>query len=301
MLWIGVDDNNDMLAGNNNYRTTVIAVLLLCSVVHGANEIRAVIDGSPTAYYVVREIDGDVWYVAGQVFEVWGTGGRTAADYDTSLTDKSGGFYVANMDTNIAAGQYYVIAHQQAGGAPADTDPPVWQEYGDWDGTAWIPSTITAGDVWEEAVADHTTETTFGGEVGGLDPNITLIKAVTDELIAVTTTVTDANDANNFTLVAGDASDDAYIGMLITVKDADDSQYGTRAIETYTSGRVVRVDAPFGFTPANGDEVTVWNLSYAGLIGKIWDIVFRIPRVINIYDFRNTSRANPGPTVIDRR
>ena len=42
------------------------------------------------------------------------------------------------------------------------------------------PSAATIADtVWDEAMADHTGETTFGGELGTLDPNITLILADT--------------------------------------------------------------------------------------------------------------------------
>ncbi len=115
---------------------------ILCSVAQGANEIRAFDAGATTCFAVVREIDGDVWQVSGQVFEVWGTGGRTAADYDIALTNKTGGFFVGSMDTNIGAGTYYIVSHQQAGGVAADTDPAVWQEYGFWSGTAWSVSNV---------------------------------------------------------------------------------------------------------------------------------------------------------------
>ena len=153
----------------------------------GANEIRAIVPGaSLTTYHTVREIDGDIWYPTGQVFEAFGTAARTMADYDVAMVDKSGGFFVGTMDTNISAGQYYVVTHLQMGGSPADTDPAVWQEYGDWSGSTWVPATITPADVadavWDEALAGHTTETTFGGELGTLDPNITLILADTNDL-----------------------------------------------------------------------------------------------------------------------
>ncbi len=303
----------------------LLLILLMCLPVRSANEVRAVIDGAPTAYYVVREIDGDIWYVVGQVFEVFGTAARTMTDYDVALVDKSGGLYVGTFDTNISAGDYYVIAHQQAGGSPADADPPVWQELGNWDGSSvWAPGTTVAvaDAVWDEPVADHTAELTFGGEVGGLDPNITLIladtdelqqdwtdggrldllldaiKAVTDVIFAQVTTVSDANDANSFTVTAGAAVEDAYEGMVIIVQDAGDSHFEARAVKTWTSGRVVVVDEKYAFTPAVSDNVWIVNVAYPGFIGKIWDIIQRIPRVVNVYDFSGSGGTQGRGTIM---
>jgi len=102
-----------------------------------ANEINAFQTSGVTFYGVIRNVSGQVWYVAGKVFETWGTGGRTAADYDIALTDKTGGMFVGNFDTNISAGYYYIVTHQQAGGSPDDADPAVSQEYGYWTGSTW--------------------------------------------------------------------------------------------------------------------------------------------------------------------
>lgn len=118
-----------------------LIILFLCSQAHAANELNAFSPGISTAYSVVREIDGDVWYVSGQVFEAWGTAARTAADYDIALVDKSGGMFVGTMDTNIGAGYYHVVSHYQVGGSPADSDPAVWHEYGYWSGSIWEPYT----------------------------------------------------------------------------------------------------------------------------------------------------------------
>lgn len=281
-------------------KKAILLILLLALPAQAANEVRAVIDGSPTAYFVIRETDGDIWYPGTNVFEVFGTSGRTMLDYDIALTDKSGGFYVGDFDTDISAGQFYVVAHQQAGGSPADADPPVWQEFGDWDGTSvWTPGTLTAGDTWEELVADHTAELTFGGEVGGLDPNITLIKAVTDIIFAVETDVASPNDSNSFTLTAGATVDDAYDGMVIIVQDAGDSHYEARAVKSWTSARVVVVDEKYAFTPAVSDNVWIVNTAYPGFIGKIWAIVQRLPRVVNVYDTTGTTTRGRGSILID--
>lgn len=71
-----------------------------------------------------------------------------------------------------------------------------------------LPSAATVADaVWDEVIADHTGETTFGGEVGGLDPNITLILADTDEL------QTDWADDGRLDLILDQAAD-PYRGYI---------------------------------------------------------------------------------------
>ena len=113
-------------------KRAIIISVLLCSLARGANEIRAFVPGaSLTCYSVIREIDGDVYYIVGDVFEVWGGGaGRTIADYDIALTDKSAGMFVGTIPAAVDAGQYHIVTHLRMSGAVADTDPAVWQEYG---------------------------------------------------------------------------------------------------------------------------------------------------------------------------
>jgi hypothetical protein len=87
-----------------------------------ANEIHIDYESGNTLYAVVRDGGGKVWYVAGQVFEDWGTDSHDAADYDIALTDKSGARYVGDFDSNIPAGRYTTQVFLQAGANPADTD-----------------------------------------------------------------------------------------------------------------------------------------------------------------------------------
>lgn len=103
-----------------------------------ANEIHVDYASGNTLYAVIRNIAGDVWYVAGQIFEVWGTVGRTADDYDMSLTDKSGSRYVGNFDANIAAGRYSVQVFLQSGASPADSDTLVVSDGIVWSGTGKV-------------------------------------------------------------------------------------------------------------------------------------------------------------------
>jgi len=87
-----------------------------------ANEIHFYYPSGSTVYACVRNAAGLVWYVAGSVFEAWGTAGRTAADYAITMTGDAGDLYVGSMDTDIGAGRYDVQVFLRAGGAPADAD-----------------------------------------------------------------------------------------------------------------------------------------------------------------------------------
>jgi len=99
-----------------------------------ANEIQVDYASGNTLYAVVRNNAADVWYVAGQVFEAWGTGSRTANDYYISLTYKNGSRYTGNFDGNIPAGRYYVQVFLQAGANPEDGDNLVGSDEIVWSG-----------------------------------------------------------------------------------------------------------------------------------------------------------------------
>jgi len=103
-----------------------------------ANEIHVNYTSGNTLYAVVRNAAGNVWYLAGQVFESWGTGSRTANDYDISLTDKSGSRYVGSFGTNIPMGRYSIQIFLQAGANPADGDTFIASEEIIWSGTGTI-------------------------------------------------------------------------------------------------------------------------------------------------------------------
>ena len=103
-----------------------------------ANEIHANYASGNTLYAVVRNGAGDVWYVGGQNFEIWGTGDHTAEDYDISLTGKNGSRYVGDFDTNIPAGRYSLQVFLQAGANPADGDTLVASDEILWSGTGKV-------------------------------------------------------------------------------------------------------------------------------------------------------------------
>ena len=103
-----------------------------------ANEIHANYAAGNTLYAVVRNSAGNVWHIAGQSFEVWGTGRRTADDYGISLTDKSGSRYVGDFDSNIPVGRYTVQVFLQVGANPADGDTLVTSDEILWSGTGKV-------------------------------------------------------------------------------------------------------------------------------------------------------------------
>jgi len=103
-----------------------------------ANEIHANYAAGNTLYAVVRNSAGDVWYVADQSFEAWGTGGRTADDYDIILTDKGGSKYVGDFNSNIPRGRYSVQTFLQAGANPADGDTLITSNEIIWSGTGKV-------------------------------------------------------------------------------------------------------------------------------------------------------------------
>ncbi|MFB0524301.1 MAG: hypothetical protein ACETVZ_02090 [Phycisphaerae bacterium] len=148
-----------------------------------ANEIHVDYASGNTLYAVVRNGAGDVWYVAGQVFEAWGTGSRNADDYDISLTDKEGSKYVGNLDNNIPAGRYSVQIFLQAGAAPADGDNLVGSDEIVWSGTGKVTA--------DKLLANKAIQNKSTGEIKYYDDDgqtVLLTHTPTDAAAAITRT-----------------------------------------------------------------------------------------------------------------
>ncbi len=122
-----------------------------------ANEINIDYASGNTLYAVVRNSAGDAWYATGQVFEAWGTTGRTADDYEVSLTDKSGSRYVGNFDENIPAGRYSTQVFLQAGANPADGDTLVGSDEIVWSGTGRVTA--------DKLLANKAVQTKSNGQI----------------------------------------------------------------------------------------------------------------------------------------
>jgi len=100
-----------------------------------ANEIHVDYTSGSTLYAVIRNQAGQVWRVAGQVFESWGTGGHTADDYDIALMDTGGSHYLGSFDGNILGGSYSIQVFRQLDADPANTDPLVSSRQILWTGS----------------------------------------------------------------------------------------------------------------------------------------------------------------------
>jgi hypothetical protein len=87
-----------------------------------ANEIHIDYSSGNTVYAVIRNSSAEVWNPTEEAFEVWGTNGRNADDYDLPLTDKGGSRYVGSFDAGVPSGRYTIQAFLQAGDNPADGD-----------------------------------------------------------------------------------------------------------------------------------------------------------------------------------
>jgi hypothetical protein len=106
---------------------------------------------------------------------------------------------------------------------------------------------LTAGDVYEVLT---TYDVASVSDVNSTATGITLL---------ATGTVATGGTASTFTLSTDfQATADAYEkGTGLLIQDADDNHWEMRAIESYTSGRVVTVKTPFTFTPTTSDVVRI--------------------------------------------
>ncbi len=148
-----------------------------------ANEIHVDYAPGNTLYAVVRNGAGDVWCVAGQAFEAWGTGGRDADDYDINLVDKSGSMYVGNFDNSIPTGRYSVQVFLQAGANPADGDTFVAGSEVVWSGTGRVTA--------DKLLANKAVQTKSTGEIRYYDDDgqtVLLIHTPTDAEATITRT-----------------------------------------------------------------------------------------------------------------
>jgi hypothetical protein len=106
-----------------------------------ANEIHADYSSGNVLYAVIRNPAGQVWCVAAQVFENWGTGGHTAGDYDVPMIDTGGSHHIGAFDSGIPGGSYCIQIFRQVGPAPANGDTLVtsWQIL--WTGSGELTAT----------------------------------------------------------------------------------------------------------------------------------------------------------------
>lgn len=133
--------------------------------------------------------------------------------------------------------------------------------------------------------------------VAGMDANsvvLAAIKLMTDLLAVVTTTVAVPNDANNFTITAGQDVNDAYWVHAIMVQDATDSHSEVRWIEQYVTSRDVTVDEPLSFTPEAGDKVWILGPVYGGFLYELRSSLAASKSPVYYFDRTGTTGQGAG-------
>lgn len=97
-------------------------------------------DSSETIDAVLRNaLDGKVCRISNKIFEDWGSGSRTRADYAIALVMDDGLLAAGDMPTGIAAGWYFAVYTARDGVNPVDEDSYRGQsEEFYWDGTKII-------------------------------------------------------------------------------------------------------------------------------------------------------------------
>ncbi len=222
-----------------------------------ANEITHNAVTGLTLYFCRFQQDGDVFLSNPATDEVWGTGGRTAADYDVAMTEEdASGHYKGTFATGgaIAAGVYQVTVFRQTGAGPANSPTDVAIAQGEiyWDGTAESTLQTIINKLPDDYIMGSSVTTSMNDEIDDVKAGI----------IPLATTVAAASTTTSFTLTAGVAVADAYNDMAIMIKDATDSHWEERTITDWTAARVVTVDTAFGFTPAIADVAWIKGSAY---------------------------------------
>jgi hypothetical protein len=132
-----------------------------------ANEIQADYSSNNTLYAVVRNLEGDVWYPSGQLFEAWGTDGHDAGDYCIALVDKDGSKYVGDFDSQISKGRYSLQVFLQSGANPADGDDLLSSRIIIWTGNAELTcDKILANKAVQDKITGAITYYDDDGETG---------------------------------------------------------------------------------------------------------------------------------------
>lgn len=157
-----------------------------------ANELLAQAGADLGIYFTVRNRTGQIWNTSSSVFEAYVTGNFT--DYDIPATEQgtASGIYAADFPSAIIPGAYSIVAYQQLGGSPAETDRYVAQGDFQWNGSAQMPlsDVVTSGQlsyylptkptygtmipnfpIYFKSSADHVTPLTSGVVSGQISRN----------------------------------------------------------------------------------------------------------------------------------
>lgn len=122
-----------------------------------SNELQTDYLAGKTVYFLLRNSVGQIWN--GANFVAYAT--ADYANYDIAAVEQgtASGYYVADFPS-IAAGVYYSVAKERAGGVPVETDISIGWGNIDWGGTG--PFVLASGTVY--LASGHPT-TLYSGQI----------------------------------------------------------------------------------------------------------------------------------------
>src|SRR4051812_4882526 len=104
-----------------------------------ANEIQIPYQSGKVVFFFVFSKTGTVWNVTNSAMEVYAT--ANFAQYKISATEQGSAskVYMGSFPSSIPAGVYGIIAREQLGGAPVETDPLIATGEEQWNGSSTLP------------------------------------------------------------------------------------------------------------------------------------------------------------------
>lgn len=106
-----------------------------------AGELQCSYQANKTVYFLIRSRISQIWSTSGGTGAFAGYLTPSYADYDIAGTQQgtASAFYVADFPTNIVPGIYSIVAKEQIGASPAETDPTISVGDYQWNGAATLP------------------------------------------------------------------------------------------------------------------------------------------------------------------
>jgi hypothetical protein len=168
---------------------SLLIVLLAASITHADYLGSWAIDDNLTVMATLHRADTGAASAADGAVDLWvyeDTNNVQILDLTMSGFDTITGLYeeqfVLSAANGFEQGKTYTVLIQATVNSISAIKTHSFQIQADVNTSTPPTAGAIADAVWDEASADHTTENTFGGELGTLDPNITAILADTNDL-----------------------------------------------------------------------------------------------------------------------
>lgn len=112
-----------------------------------AGEIQFSFRSGATCYILIRDRTGQIWN--GSAFVTYATINFSIYPVQAAEQGSASGLYAATFPATIVPGVYNIVAKQQLGGSPAESDPTVATGDEQWNGTVTLPLSdlATSGQV----------------------------------------------------------------------------------------------------------------------------------------------------------